>query len=144
MSFGKSSAFFWCSLLLFSLPSYSFPKKRTPLLTWWLHREAFWGAEWDNTTVPLLLAFSELLHRTVVEKEPILQNRWKRTNSAQPVTADSKLEFTRSPAVTYFFFILSFPKHAWNFFPPPQHKPDVLFRLVCPLYQRTNSPIWSL
>lgn len=147
MNFGKSSAFFWCSLLLSSLPSYSFPEKHTPLLAWWLQRGFLRSRMGQYHS-----AFVSCLQRAVAQK-----SCGERDNSAKQVeknqfctTCEGRQQtgvhlFSCYLLLTFFcLFVFLFPKLIWNFFPPPQHKPDVLFRLVCPLYQRTNVPIWSL
>ena len=116
--------FLWCSLLLFSVPCYSFPWEAAPLLARWLQRLS----EGHNRIVPHWLYFlpSDIC---CTENPSLLQNRWQRTNSVQPVSAESKSGFTSAPVIFSFDWIS--PVHIWN--PFSQCKPDVLFGLVSTL-----------
>lgn len=100
--------------------------------------ESFWGVQQGSTTPRFFLTFRQLLHGKVC-LSCLLQNKWERTNSVQPVKAESKSDFASAPA-TYYFDRIS-PMHIWNLL---YCKPDVLFGLVSPLYKKINAPLWSL
>lgn len=130
-----------CISLMFSAslfpPQLFLPLRSTPSACLVI-AEAFWGAQWDSTMLALFAAFRHSLHRKVCLS--LLQNTWERTNSIQPVKAESKLESTSVPAIFYFDWISLM--HIWNL--SSHCNPDVLLGLVSMLCKRTNAPLRSL